>query len=246
MVIEDIGKVGDPHRGKGIRTRKIVDTSLQKIVQNHSLILIDTSVLSNSLGADKYLHTLSGIGTVLEEEHQFRMDLMHYLKIDSPIFITPLVCKEYDVMVNCGYIRPIEVIDGKNQISRIDFLKRRKMNSRSEEKDLFKILEKECIYRLKEEKQMDLYDRFSRRYSWFKNEGFLEEFNMKEPLSETDFDLLISAAVLSKFEKALALLTNDYGILKTWSRLCRDGRVSPRKFELFMRHFPVVFKKKYP
>ncbi len=229
-----------------MKNRSNKEYTFDEIIQNYSLVLIDTSTLSNSLGANKYLHTLSGIGTVLEEEHQFRMDLIHYLERDFPIYITPLVCKEYDVMVNCGYIRPIEVIDGKNQISRIDFLKRRKMNSRSEEKDLFKILEKECIYRLKEEKQIDLYDRFSKRYSWFKNEGFLEEFNMKEPLSETDFDLLISAAVLSKSEKALALLTNDYGILKTWSRLCRDGRISPRKFELFMRHFPVFFKKKYP
>ena len=216
--------------------------TLGQIVRDHSFILMDTCVLSQSIGSYKNIDTLSGKALVIEEENQFRLDLMHYLEMDSPIFITPLVYDEYAVRVNSNYIEPIETLDSRDQVARRKLLENKIKNGRFEERKLLKLFEKGKIFILEEENQR--YDSLSGRYFWFKNEKAIERFKIKEPLSKTDFDLLISAAVLSYSEESLALLTSDYGIIKAWSYLCKDIKIDSNKFELFIRKFPLIFEKK--
>lgn len=210
--------------------------TLDDIVSDYPIMLIDTSVLLKSLTDKITLVQLNGKNIVLEKDHQFRVELMKYLKGDMPIFITSLVSEEYLSGKHYSYKNAIKKLDSRGVKNRREQMEtNRKIDAaQKEEKKLINTFEEnERILKLNE-KERSLYRNFYERYP--------DVQNMYE-LSETDFDLLISGAVLAQTRNFCALLSNDFGIVKGWGYFLKKEKLNIKQFGFFVREDGFKFER---
>ena len=60
-----------------------------------------------------------------------------------------------------------------------------------------------------------------------------------------DFDLLITGWVSSKLNGATALISNDFGIQKSWSRLINEERIPKSKYGFYFQKGINFFEKEF-
>ncbi len=207
----------------------VVD-SLEEIASKYSLALMDTSFFSESFRNKKNLITVRGIDSVkekaniIEKEHQFRIMLIDYLERGFPYFITYPVSKEYSGIRHYPYKKIIRKMGSNNR--ELLNLRRQIRDSEKEKRRLIDIFEEnDKILQLSEEEK-SLYDVFSEKYYFFKN---------VYELSDVDFDLFISGAVLSKARNSSALASNDFGIVHAWRCFLKKENISPNQFGFFVK-----------
>ena len=103
----------------------------------------------------------------------------------------------------------------------------------------------------KERKMIDFYVDNGKILSFSEEDkkaymGLSKKYNsLKErnSLSEADFDFLISGLVLSQKGESSALLSNDFGIVKSWKFILYHRNIFPEKFGFFLRHYFPNFEK---
>ncbi len=212
--------------------------TLEKIVSRYSIILMDTSVLSHYLGGNQDPISIEEKMIMLEEEHQSGTVLMDYLKKGIPCFITHLVSEEFQNRVHYPYKKMIKragsykdarLIPKAGSYKGKELLKfRRKIKAAQKERTklIYTFQENNKILELTEDEH-NLYNIFYKRYS---------NLSSSYKLSDVDFDLLVSGAVISQTRKSSALICNDIrGISYAWKHIRRQENISSKQFGFVLR-----------
>ncbi len=89
-------------------------------------------------------------------------------------------------------------------------------------------------------------------FSELENEvyGSLQEDLGKLPLSHglsyIDLDLLISGALVGKMRNPVSLVSNDYGLMKGWSKAIKEGVLNEKEINFYLRKYPQGFQEVDP
>lgn len=212
--------------------------TLEEIVGEYRAVLIDASALFNYLDLPLRNHPATSLPKrdsfkrekrSLYEKCSFTSRLRNYIKRGMPIFVTSNVIEEYLHREEHPYKNVLEsTLYGRgNETHRILSEKFRLIEK--ERRELKKMTrtfqENSRILNLNPE-QETLYDSLYLGYKW------LDE---KNGLGVTDFDFLISGAVLAQTNDSAALVSNDFGIVEAWRILSEREGFTSEQLPFFIR-----------
>lgn len=215
-------------------TKKDDLQTLEQVVSKYSIVLMDNSLLSNYLGHKQNAISIEGKGIALEEEYRFTIVLIDYIKKGNPCFITSSVVEEFQARDRYPYKKIIKR-DGSCKNRELLKLRRKiRGNCKERRKLIDTFWDSNRILKLSKNEH-NLYNLFYRTYS-----GFLSLYK----LSEVDFDLLVSGAVMSQTRESSALASNDVrGIFHAWKHIRKRENISSKQFGFIVREGINDFKK---
>lgn len=217
--------------------------SLDKIIQNYSPILIDTSVFLGSLNHGDYINAKTEKKIkVVEENHFFRDKIFEYLDSNQELFITESVSEEYRKRSPFNYKKKVKSLDKFVRFQLDPNLDRR------EELKLLRLRKKFkrerralAIYFKEKNKLLDLNESQRESYKFIFRK--YEKCMKRNKLSSADKELVISAFILSEFDKSPALLSNDFGIISTRNFISSKEYNFNNIFPIFVRENKDKFHK---
>ena len=203
--------------------------TLEQIASRYPIILMDTSAIERYLEWKKAILPYSKEKeTELDERQKFRAKLKEYVEEGMPIFLTTLVSREYLGERHYRYTKVIKksppmAVSDQKLVMRI----RRKIRDKGKEKKrLIGIFEERNRILDLKSNNMALYNELDKKY---------EDLKGEHNLSETDFDFLISGAVLEKTRYSVALVSNDFGIVPVWRYFLKHEHVRRDRLSFFTR-----------
>ncbi len=214
-------------------------TTLDEICNNFQIILLDASAINHFLEC-KGAHSvkLKKRTNYMSEEKNSAIFFKKYLNKKDNFLITKKIFNEFGF--DCYENSSIRKI-----LSKYDFMKISKKEQKyyheicdrkkEQMKLLKKIKKKRKILKLNSGEQMMYSDYFERNF-------YLKK---KNKLSDADYDLLISGAVLSALRGNTAILSNDFPLLRSYITLTIRENLSQDKFGFFIRLKKEFFKKTY-
>ena len=207
--------------------------TLERVVSKYSIVLMDTSVISHYLGGNQNPISIEEKMIVLEENHQCRIVLIDYLNKGLPCFMTSSVLEELQVGDHYNYKKMIKRASsyknarlipkaGSDKAKELLELRRKIKNAQKERRKLIITFQENDRVLELNRNEIDLYNLFYKAYS-----GLLSLYK----LSEVDFDLLVSGAVIAQTRESSALVSNDIrGIAHAWNYILRKEKISLKKF----------------
>jgi len=199
---------------------------LDDLCEEFEILLVDTSALIRPL--DKEVKKSKLIDRINSERMESDSSIFFNkcLKEKGVFYITSEIFQE------CYKGKPLLI---REVLSKYDGLKLSK-----KEKEYFSSvcsLKKERSHLLKsfkkEKKIISLNDLEERKYQEiFKKNLYLKKINR---LSNVDYDLLITGAVLSMARENTAVLSNDFPLLYAYQSLIREGSFDREKYGFFIR-----------
>ncbi len=194
--------------------------TLEELISEYPIILMDTCAILHYIGENKDPHSPEEKMIVLEKQHQFITILTDYIGKGIPCFITSLVFEESQIKGHYPYKKIIK--NKRTQHNRELLDRSRKIKNAEKEMNKLSITfqENDRILELNEDEQ-NLYNIFDEKYSTLKG---------KYNLSDVDFDLLVSGAVISQTRESSALVSNDSGITYAWHPVLRNEKINHKKF----------------
>ena len=200
--------------------------TLGDIVAKYSVILIDTSALCNCLGNKQNLTSIEEKSIACEESYKCTSVLRDYLNKGFPCFTTFPVLEEFQARDHYNYKKVIKKSGHQQNRKFLDFSRKIRDAQKEQRKLIITFQEKDRILKLKENEQI-LYNTFDKNYTMLK-----EQYN----LSDVDFDLLISGAVISQTRESSVLVSNDMrGIFPAWRYILRKGKITFKRFGFVSR-----------
>lgn len=194
---------------------------LDNVISSYEIVLVDTSVLIGHLNGNSHNKERIEFQVMTHNSAQFFREYF----IRNQLYVTEGVLKEY---AKLPFIPNYSGVNGKNHN---DILKKRsEIVSRSARasRDLADLIEERSVISLND-KERELYNVFRQTMRFC--EGSYR-------LSETDLDLLASAAVLAKLRGPTAVLSNDISMRKIWGNYLGLSCIDRRDFGFFTRmHF---------
>lgn len=207
--------------------------TLEKIVSNYEIVLMDSSAFSHCLRDKQDLISVEQRKILLKQEHLSRVILTNYLEAGLDFYITPLVLEESQVGPHYPYKKLIkELVSQKNR--KVLDLRRQKRDSQIELRELGRLFQKKNRIYILPSKEQRLYNVYNSSYS-----GFLSLYN----LSDADLDFLLHGAATSKLQRTCALICNDIrGIYPAWKHIRRQENLSSEQFGFYFREEPDGFR----
>lgn len=212
--------------------------TLDKICNDFKIILLDTCVLNGFLECYNLARSAKlkdRINSQKEEKNSY-IFFRRGLNQEKTFLITNFIFNE----LNCE-----ENLSIRETLLKYDFLKISKKEyeyyheicSRKKEKNkLLKIIKKKRkILNFSPDENIEYANYFERNF-------YLKS---KNNLSEPDYDLLISGAVLSVSRGNTAILSNDFPLLYSYQSLIYGEKLSAEKFGFFIRPKREFFQKAY-
>ncbi len=214
-------------------------TTLDEICNNFKIILLDASAINHFLEC-KGAHSvkLKKRTNYMSEEKNSAIFFKKYLNKKDNFLITQLIFNKFGF--NCYDNSSIREV-----LSKYDFLK----ISKKEQKYYHEVCarKKEQLKLLKQMKKREKILKFNqdehRKYAEYSERNFY--LKRKNNLSEPDYDLLISGAVLNFSRGNTAILSNDFPLLYSYKSLILNERLSSEKFGFFIRQKREFFRKAY-
>lgn len=201
--------------------------SLEKISLKYSLVLIDTCALKNFL-------PFKGVESSLEDDGEFIHLLENYLENRRNFYVTSRVLNEYRSLICDCYFFKNNPRKGNNE-EELQQLFFKKIEENEQKKNIIlSFKENNRILNLVKDKR-EIYNSLYEKY-----------FSIAEEkgLSETDFDLFLSGAVLSKSRRGSAIISNDFGIVYVWNNFLKQEKTNLNEFGFIIRrganHFEVL------
>jgi len=203
--------------------------TLDDVLETNEIVIVDASVLISSADVNKPERDTS-----LEEKREYYFHMYRSAKLFRDAFLSsprlctiPEVCREYwtDETDNGGQKKK-GVVRAGNSGNR-DLMKlRRAMRKRDSER-------KRLVETIYGEGRILSVDRLHPDYIYIKNR--FGRILHRNGLSHVDKNLFYSAVLLSQSGFETALLSNDKHIEESWSKLFREERGIPGKFNFYFR-----------
>jgi|TARA_Y100000310_G_scaffold107162_2_gene105612 hypothetical protein len=205
--------------------------SFKGVTLEYPITLIDTSAL---------LHPLEGCPDKEDKSYQARI-LYSRISLNSSIFFRRFLEQRNTFYVTRNVLEeytpePLRKVSPSHGIKYLLFNERQRNDEKR--RDFIELLRSNGNVIQLSEREQEYYSFFNRAH---------KDIMDRERLSETDSDLLISGVVVSKTRGATCLISNDFGILRSWKDLVRGGKIAPEEFGFFLRKEPDVFERaNYP
>jgi len=211
--------------------------SLREVFLEYPITIIDTSSLFQLLDRHPEENDGSYEAQISLSQRIFDSAIFYkeFLESGGKFYITPKVLREYKTPGD--YVFRI-----RERIARGEHLSEQELNlfykreeDSQERMKLVEMLESKGMVLKLTKAELEEHASFCRKYDYFKS---------KEEIKDVDFDLLISAAVVSKMRKPhTCLISNDFGILYSWKDLRREEETRPERFGFFLRKEFDVFER---
>jgi len=216
--------------------------SLENVALEYPVILLDTSVLSNILGGASKLGLSMRERISIKERISIFQERSHsadffrdFIENNGCFYVTQAVLDEYSFRSNYPYNKKIRKSGGRRSEGVLE-LRREKRDESKKRRNLIRLLEeRERVLQL-DENEEKRYNSLCRRYLYLKG---------KKGLSKTNFDFLISGAVVSEKRGPTCLISNTFKILHSWQALVRGKGITPEEFGFFLRDDINVFRRPY-
>lgn len=195
--------------------------SFNELVTEYGIVLVDTSAFSSQVY--QYYLTKEGDGVGRIKNSQDQMDSIDYfialINQGTIFYTTRLVADEICHKMNSSERRALNKKDrGGLSWPNIQYRKCKNLVKTLREEDRFLILSDE---------ERELYLQLVNDYSFSKQ---------KYGLSETDFDLFLSGAVIAERRGKAVIVSNDSGMARAWRHYTFQNNVLQDRFGFFFRN----------
>ena len=226
-------------KADGFKKLKMTLLTLDDICKEFEFVLLDSSAIINylelnSLERKEASKLINKINRKKAEEASY-VFFNKYIKRTKNLFVTDLILEELKYENN-NSIREV--------LSKYDWLKIRKKEEiyfkeiRSAEK-----MKKNLVKSFQDKKIINFDSNENIEYSrYFKRNFYLKG---KYTLSDADYDLLITGAVLSALRGKTAVLSNDFPLLYSYKSLISKEKLSTEKYGFFIRQKKEFFQRAY-
>ena len=210
--------------------------TLDEICNNFKIILADSSAIIHYLelnGKNKEVSKLEYKLKRKRAEESSYTSFNKYVKRTKNLFVTNLVLEE---------LKYEEEKSIREILSKYDYVKIKK-----KENEYFgticsaKKTKKKLVKSFQDKKIINFNSNENTEYSrYFKRNFYLKG---KYTLSDADYDLLITGAVLSALRGKTAVLSNDFPLLYSYKSLISKEKLSTEKYSFFIRSKKEFFQK---
>lgn len=199
--------------------------SLENLASAEYPVLLDTSVLLSYYTSNHNPITLSEKLVEAKERYDFFVLIQNYVKKESNFYITPLVLAELQNGFGHSFKKSIKE-SGSCKNRELLKLHRQRRDKFKQQGRLYNTFqENNKIFQLEKEEKI-LYDLIYTR-----NIGLKKKYQ----LSETNFDFLVSGAVLAEEGKTIALVSNKRGIFYARKDILEKKDFLFKRFKFFIR-----------
>jgi len=203
--------------------------SLEELSSDYSSFLFDTCTLIRPYKKDRkpkiVVPSLSEMAESIQIELNSAISFSNHFKQQDNFYVTKNVLGEYIYSKSYPYKVKIKKKSVQHNRGKLELCRKIK-ELLKERRRLANVLEDNGRVLAMKVGERLLHKDFSVKYY-----NFVEKYL----LSNTDFDLLISGAVLSKTKDPVALFSIDFGIGKAWKELLEREKMSQERFGFFGR-----------
>lgn len=200
--------------------------SLENLASAEYPVLLDTSTLLGYRNSNSNPANLSEKFVEAKERYDFFVLIENYIKKESNFYITPLVLAELqnDRLGSC-YKKKIKKASFCENRELLKLYRQRRDKFKQQRRLYRTFQDNNKIFQLKKEEKI-LYD-----FIYTRNIGLKKKYK----LSETNFDFLVSGAVLAEEGKTIALVSNKKGIFYARKDILEKKDFLFKRFKFFVR-----------
>jgi len=209
--------------------------TLDKLCQDFQIILLDASAINCFLecrGAQSE-KLKERINYAIEEKNSV-IFFRKYFNKENNFLITSLIFDELDYKENFSIRETLAKYDFLTISEKEKEYYRESCAYKKEINKLLKIIKKkEKILNFNQYEKKEYFCSFERNF-------YLKK---RHNLSDPDYDMLISGAVLSKLRGKTAILSNDFPLLCSYKSLVYEEKLNTENYGFFLRPKKEFFKK---
>ena len=200
--------------------------SLEEISERYNILLVDTSALISplALGENRKALKIGEKIKVSETKSEAALPLMEFIENGGSFYVTFLILEEYTPPILSYHSERKLKSNELGEITR-EFIESRGLEIEIRN-ELAKMIEDRGRTLKLDEDEWVLYKKFERLF---------RKIGINYKISDNDLDFLVSGAVVSQTRDSCALMSNDFGILRTWNYFLRYTGIDYNKLGFFFK-----------